>query len=199
MTQMNLFPWRVVRRERRARYFHISMGIVGGLALLFVMASCASLEQRIEKQKQVNSDLRRDKLSGINAIVRQVKDTREEARGMIKRIRFIEKLKETRYLPVTIFNELSAIMPEGAYLEKLQWEGSRIVLRGQATTPAYYAELVGNLEKSPRFVEVQPKGGSRSGGNRAFEIELFVRSGIELEALQEEVIGESRVRNNRER
>ncbi len=178
MAHINLLPWREKLRKQRQREFGFM--ILG--ALLLTVAGMGYwgfvyVQGLIDYQGDRNRFLENE-IAAVDKQIREIRDLEKTRQKLIARMKVIEDLQVSRPQIVHLFDELVAVVPDGAYLTQLVQRGANLVLDGRAQSNARVSTYMRNIESSPwmndpklRIIENKDKDKAATAGS-TFQLDL---------------------------
>ncbi len=152
MRQINLLPWREVRRKQQLREF----GILAILTLLLSVVSVGSVHlyfgARIEYQIARNDYLRAE-IEQQKRVEREILALEKTKAQILGRMEIIQNLQASRPEMVHLFDEMVRLLPEEVYLTKLQRNGPTLVMTGVARNNNLVSEFMRKLNDAEWFAE----------------------------------------------
>lgn len=159
MTEINLLPWRELRREREKKEFTIYLlaGFITAVFLVFLMHYYAS--SVAEAQRTINTKLN-EEISRLNSQITEINQLKKLKQALVARMSVIKNLQLTRPLTVHLFDELVTITPSGVYLSHLDRVGNKVTILGYADSNTDISQLMRNIEKNnwiqePELTEIK--------------------------------------------
>lgn len=149
MIRINLLDWREATREDRRRNF------LGALSLTALV--CAGIiafvtlfiyGNRIDAQQQRNNYLEQQIDVAEKRMV-ELKKVKAERASLVRRMRIIEDLQQSRSWIVHYFDQVVATVPDGVFLTSLNQSGDTTTLQGIAESNARVSDYMVNLDDSP--------------------------------------------------
>ncbi|MEW5744808.1 MAG: PilN domain-containing protein [Nitrospirota bacterium] len=123
------------------------------VALLAAAAGIAIVTSKVaslNEQQAANTGVIADLSRKIDEIKRYEKLNKE----LEQKSGLIETLRKNQFIPVTMLDEVSGLVPEGLWLESLTCKDNGITLEGYAFTNIDIVAYVDNLKKSKAFSDV---------------------------------------------
>lgn len=167
MTQINLLPWREMRRreqDRKILTMAVGVWVLMGLLVFYGHLHVTGL---IEHQNERNKYLQ-TKIAELDEQIKEINELKRRKADLIARMEVIQELQRNRTQIVHVFDDLVRKLPEGVYLTNLEKKGNRITLKGLAQSNARVSALMRNLDSSPWFanpdldvIDVRPREGTR--------------------------------------
>lgn len=177
-TQLNLLPWREMRRKEQDRQLlAVLAGVVvfSGLVLFQAYLHVSGL---IDNQVQRNNFLKQQ-ITIVNKQIAEIKSLKKQRQALISRMNIIYQLQGDRTQIVHVFDELVKRLPEGVYFDSLKQKGKVITIKGTAQSNARVSALMRNLEQSNWFVSPDLKviniNTAKGGGERVSVFDMTVK------------------------
>lgn len=147
MPRINLLPWRETQRRDHEKQFKVMA--VGAVLLGATVSVYAHwmIADAIDAQKQRTSTLQREQ-QRLKAEIKVKQELEKERTDLLSRMSIIERLQRSRTVSVSLFNEIGALLPAGAYLSEIVESGTNLRLAGRAGSNADVSELMRRLGKS---------------------------------------------------
>lgn len=170
MTEINLLPWRELKREREKKQFiiYLFMGLIAAAIVVFLINTYA--KQLVEHQTYRNQQLQNE-ITTLEGQIKEIENIKKLREALIARMNIVQNLLITRVLTVRLFNELTEIMPNGVLLTRAERVGDKITVLGFAQANSDISELMRNIEKngwikSPELTEIKkPKDDGQGVGD----------------------------------
>lgn len=147
MSNINLLPWREARAQRQKKQF-------GALLGLFVLTTVALslfanwlVERQIAAQQQRNQRLVQE-MTILDAQLGEIRLLKERRKELIDRMQLIEHLQMRRNVPVRLFNQLPALVPNGVYLNTLSLQNNIIDVNGKTEAYGRVASMMRRIDGS---------------------------------------------------
>lgn len=171
MPRINLLPWREELRQERQKNFGIAAAVAVGLAAFVVWYTHSVYAARIDHQRDRNKYLNAqiEDLDEQIAEIRTLEDTRDR---LIARMGIIDELQRSRPVVVHLFDELVRTLPDGVYLESVQQNSQRILIKGVAQSSTRVSNYMRDLDSSPWFKDAGLNILEKRG--EAIEFTIFV-------------------------
>lgn len=147
MTNINLLPWRELKREQDKKTFttYAAVSLVISICLIFLVNYHAS--SLIEQQTTINNRLK-EEIEDYKKQITEIKGLKKVREGLIARMKIIQNLQATRILTVRLFDELIRILPDGVYVNRMERTGERITIAGFTESNSNISRLMHNIELS---------------------------------------------------
>lgn len=159
MTDINLLPWRELKREQEKKRFttYLAIALVISSVIVFLMNYYVS--SKIEEQTALNNRLDVE-IKEYKKQILEIKNLRTLRQGLIARMKIVQNLQATRILTVRLFDELITILPDGVYVKRMERVGDKVTLFGFTESNANISRLMKNIESSqwiqlPELMEIK--------------------------------------------
>ncbi|MFQ6021475.1 MAG: PilN domain-containing protein [Acidiferrobacterales bacterium] len=149
-TQLNLLPWREMRRKEQDRQLltmAISAWILMGLIVFYAHLHVTGL---IDDQNRRNGYLKQE-IAKVDKEIKEIKELKKQRQALIARMNVIYELQGDRTQIVHVFDDLVRKLPEGIYFRTLKQTGKSIAVKGVAQSNARVSALMRNLDASEWF------------------------------------------------
>ncbi|MGQ3888204.1 PilN domain-containing protein [Legionella sp. CNM-1927-20] len=148
MTNINLLPWRELRREQEKREFRTLMlgAVLIGIGIVILINYY--VHDLISTQTSRNQRLQ-DEINTFNRQIKEIKKLKQIRSEVISRMRIIQGLQAKRTLTVHLFDELIKVVPDGIHLTQVKRVGDKITVQGFAESNTNVSILMRNIEQSP--------------------------------------------------
>jgi type IV pilus assembly protein PilN len=152
MILINLLPHREAKKKRRKDAFFASLllSVLGGGVLLGF--GYLTLQNMIENQ-QARNEYIKSKNKELDAQIKDIATLKQEIDSLRARQQAVEDLQADRNLPIHLFNELVAQMPEGIYLKDIKQAGQVVTLTGFAQSQERVSDLLRNSANNSLWLE----------------------------------------------
>jgi len=160
MIKINLLPVRAAAKMESLRK-HVTIAVL--ILILFTIIGAwldMSKRGKIEALNASISKTRQD-VEGLKKIIAQVNKFKKDKEVLSKKLSVIKKLNESRVAPVRFMDELTSIMPDRLWLDKVQESNWRLKLSGLGINQYVIADFMSNMEKNPMFTNVKLKKTSK--------------------------------------
>lgn len=159
MTNINLLPWRELKREQEKKKFTTYLAITLAVSVVMVFFMNYYVAMNIETQSALNNRLQQEIIEYKKQIV-EIKALKNLRQGLIARMKIIQNLQATRILTVRLFDELITILPDGVYVNKMNRVGDKITISGYTESNSSISRLMHNIELShwmqlPELTEIK--------------------------------------------
>ncbi|MEG2804211.1 PilN domain-containing protein [Stenotrophomonas sp.] len=120
--------------------------------------------QQILDNRQASADVLREQVNAAARDARQVAAERQQLQTLVEGAAFLEQTRGAHASTVELWNELTRLLPDGTYLEKLSVEGQSLQLIGLSREAS---QLVPLLQDSPLWRKVNLTGVLQADGGAA--------------------------------
>ncbi|MFG6110048.1 PilN domain-containing protein [Stenotrophomonas rhizophila] len=120
--------------------------------------------QQILDNRQAAADVLREQVNAAARDARQVAAERQQLQTLVEGAAFLEQKRTAHASTVELWNELTRLLPDGTYLEKLSVEGDSLQLIGLSREAS---QLVPLLQDSPLWRKVNLTGVLQADGGAA--------------------------------
>ncbi|HHF7372657.1 PilN domain-containing protein [Legionella bozemanae] len=147
MTQVNLLPWRELRREQEKKLFTTILlaCIVAAAFIVFLINSYAS---GLVRNQVTRNQILQKEINSMDAQIKEIKNLQKAREMMISRMSIVQHLQSTRTLMVHLFDELINITPSGIYLTQVEGKNDVITVSGYTESNAFVSILMRNIENN---------------------------------------------------
>ena len=135
---INLLP--EAARERRAdpgQRWNLAF------AMLALLAVATAMWMILDNRRQA-ADAFEQASQPLIAQARQASDQRRQVADHIEGMQYLDQLRAAQPAMIELIDELSRLLPDGTYLEKLAVENGRLLLIGQSTEASALVQQLGN-------------------------------------------------------
>jgi type IV pilus assembly protein PilN len=147
LTNINLLPWREMRRHEKKQAFLIALGASAVSAIIILVPIFFIIDMMITHQQQRNEYLTAETRK-LDVKIREIKELKKKKAEMLARMAIIQQLQEDRTNVVRIYDEMVKIVPEGIFLNSIERVGNEFVLSGVSESNAAISSLMRNIEDS---------------------------------------------------
>ncbi|MCF7749432.1 PilN domain-containing protein [Bacillus subtilis subsp. subtilis] len=134
------------------------------LMALAVVVLLALAGQQILDNRQAAADALREQVNAAARDARQVAAERQQLQTLVEGAAFLEQKRTAHASTLEVWNELTRLLPDGTYLEKLSVEGGSLQLIGLSREAS---QLVPLLQDSPLWRKVNLTGVLQADGGAA--------------------------------
>jgi type IV pilus assembly protein PilN len=150
MAQLNLLPWRELRRKqvnRQVRNIAVGVGLLMAAVVYWGYLYMGGL---IDEQDQRNTYLEQE-IKKREPELKEVNKGKNQQAQLMARMEVIQKLQSERTRMVKLFDSLARNLPKGMYLSLFQIKGSKITLKGSADSNGTISKFMRLIEASDYF------------------------------------------------
>lgn len=167
MSQLNLLPWRDLRRQEiNNQVRNIAIAVAIAMAGL-VFWGYTYMNSQIEFQKERNAYLNKE-IKKVDKKLKEIRTIRKRRAALLARMEVIQRLQADRIRIVKIFDGLARNIPGGMYLNLFQIKGKNITMKGTADSNGTVSKFMSLIQKSDQFttpnlniIRVKNAGGQR--------------------------------------
>ena len=152
---LNLLPYREIAQQKKQEEFNRLMVLSLLVGVILAGAVWLFLGQTINNQESRNQ-LLKDNIAKLDEEIKEVENLEQKKKDFLARKQKIEELQNERYVAAMMLNDLNTLLPDGAYLTKIESKESKE--KGGIVT----YELVGNAlsdSKVATFMRSLPSTG----------------------------------------
>ncbi|NIA27710.1 MAG: pilus assembly protein PilN [Desulfobulbaceae bacterium] len=150
MSQLNLLPWRELRRkEIDTQVRNIAIGVALLMAVV-VYWGYLYMNGRIEEQNRRNAYLDQQ-IVKVEKELQEVNKVKKRKSELISRMEVIQKLQSDRTRMVKLFDGLAKNLPKGMYLTLFEIKGNNITLQGSADSNGTISKFMRLIEAADVF------------------------------------------------
>jgi len=150
MSQLNLLPWRELRRKEidtQVRNIAIGVALLMAIAVYWGYLYMSGL---IAEQDQRNSYLEQQ-ITKVEKELKEVNKVKKRKADLISRMEVIQKLQSDRTRMVKLFDGLAKNLPKGMYLTLFEIKGNKITLQGSADSNGTISKFMRLIEAAENF------------------------------------------------
>jgi type IV pilus assembly protein PilN len=152
MTEINLLPWREIKREQEKKRFMMLLlsALIWGAGIVFVINYYAS--DLVDAQTGRNQRLQ-EEITRYDGQIAEIKALKQVRDGLVSRMRIVYGLQARRILTVHLFDELIKVLPDGVYLTQVKRTGDNVMVQGYSESNTNVSVLMRNIQKNPWIQE----------------------------------------------
>lgn len=147
MTDINLLPWRELKREQEKKQFTIIFAVMIGLAILVVFLMNHYINSTIAEQERRNRRLKNE-IETFNRQIGEIKKLKELKSAFVSRMVVVQNLQATRPLTVHLFDELLKVLPDGLHIDTVRRSGNAVAVTGVAASNTNVSQMMRNIKKN---------------------------------------------------
>ena len=159
MTEINLLPWRELKREQDKKQFttYLAAGMVIAAMLVFAINHYAV--EKVDAQRFLNHRLETE-ITELKKQIVEIENLQALRQGLIARMNIVQNLQSTRTLTVRLFDELIKVLPDGVFITRMDRRGDKITLHGFTQSNTNISDLMRNIANSywiqnPELTEIK--------------------------------------------
>lgn len=156
MIRVNLLQ---VKRKKKAKPLpsFVVLGVL--LALVFCLAVALVWMSQTKKIDTLNGvkNANQARIEALKKKVKEVDDFEAKIRQFEERKKVIVDLRKNQSVPVRIMNEISFVLADGVWLNRMSVKGDKISIAGSAFTNSNVVDFVNNLKRSSSISDVYLK------------------------------------------
>ncbi|KTC79009.1 PilN domain-containing protein [Legionella cherrii] len=147
MTQINLLPWRELKREQEKKLFTIML-LVCVVAAAFIVFLINSYASGLVSNQITRNQMLQKEINAMDAQLKEIKNLEKTREMLISRMSIVQHLQSTRTLMVHLFDELINITPSGVYLTQVEGKNDIISVLGYTESNTFVSMLMRNIENN---------------------------------------------------
>ncbi len=147
MARINLLPWREWERSQRRQRFLLSLVLALVVGIVMIVWATFMVGGAVSIQQSRNSYLRQQ-LAQLDQKIKAIKDLKTERESLLRRMRVIEKLEQSRSQVVHLFDQLTRTVPESVYITGVRNNNGALSINGVAQSPAGVSTYMQNIAQS---------------------------------------------------
>ncbi|MCW8398262.1 PilN domain-containing protein [Legionella sp. PATHC038] len=147
MTQINLLPWRELKREQEKKLFTIML-LVCVVAAAFIVFLINSYASGLVSNQITRNQMLQKEINAMDAQLKEIKNLEKTREMLISRMSIVQHLQSTRTLMVHLFDELINITPSGVYLTQVEGKNDIISVIGYTESNTFVSILMRNIENN---------------------------------------------------
>ncbi|KTD39325.1 Tfp pilus assembly protein PilN [Legionella nautarum] len=148
LVEINLLPWRQIKRNEEKKKFILILG----LGFLLIILLCVLLHGGMASLTQGQNDRiqrLKEEIILVNGRITRIEQIKKRKEELIKRIFFLQNIQNDGYLIIHLFDELTKLIPQDAFLNRMQRNGEKVVLQGIAEFNEKITSLMRNIKRNP--------------------------------------------------
>ncbi len=179
MTEINLLPWRELKREREKKLFTtlLLIGLVVAVAIVLLFNYYA--KSVVENQRSRNQRLRNE-IVILDKKIKEIESLKKIREALISRMLIVQNLQSTRILTVHLFDELIKVVPEGVFITKLERKDNVVTAWGFTQSATNISNLMRNIEKNvwiqdPTLTEIKKADKTKKTKDNEFRLSFVLK------------------------
>jgi len=147
MTNINLLPWREVIKERQRKNFLQLMVIFLFAGAIVAILIYFALDWRIQNQEDRNSQWNNE-IKVVDQKIAEIEKLKQRRQELIDRMNAIDKLQQSRNIPVHLYSDLPTLVSSGVYLGYMNYDNRIVKLGGLAESNPRLSSMLRNIDNS---------------------------------------------------
>lgn len=123
--------------------------------------------------KEAEVAAREDEAAKLKKIIEEVERFEKRRASLEKRIALINQLKQNQKGPVRLLDHVSRALPDLVWLDRMQLNGTQIIISGRTLNPNAAATFVENIKSDPMFDEPQFNALAAQASREAAQVYAF--------------------------
>ena len=149
MTQINLLPWRELRRDREIKIFLLILiaCITGSLLAVyyFNVHGIGLVKNQLRRNQLIQHEINK-----MDAQLNEMQKLRDIRAELMAKISLVQQLQSIQRSIIHLFDELSNIVPSGVYFKQIEEEKNEVYsVVGYAQSNQFVSNLMKNIEINP--------------------------------------------------
>ena len=150
MAKINLRPWREeLRKERQNQYLAV-LGFIVMAALAIWWLVAGAYQSAIDDQRYRNQYIETQS-KAMDAKIKEISELRQKRTQLLDRMKLIQDLQGNRPVIVRVFDEMTRVMPEELFFERVVVKGAKFSIEGRASSNEQISQLMRNFDRSEWF------------------------------------------------
>ncbi len=180
MTEINLLPWRELKREQEKKQFTTLIAGVLVAAVGVVVLANYYMNTLIDNQTQRNHRIKQE-INRFDRQISEIKKLKEVKQALISRMNIVQNLQATRPLTVHLFDELVEVMPSAIYVTKIERKDNYVTIYGYSESNSNISLLMRKIEKdkwiqSPVLTEIKKRKNQKIREKNEFVLSFYLKS-----------------------
>lgn len=185
MTEINLLPWRELKRENEKKQFIVYFVATLVSAVLVIFLIYLYTQHLIDNQTSRNQKLQAE-ISTLNHKIKEIEGLKTIRSALIARMVIIQNLQATRLLTVKLFDELINILPGDVFLTSMERKDNTIIILGYAESNSSISQLMRNIEankwiKEPELTEIKKSEKTSDAEENQFKLSFILSPYVEVQ------------------
>ncbi|MEW6417190.1 MAG: PilN domain-containing protein [Nitrospirota bacterium] len=153
MIKVNLLPVKRKKKPKPVPTFFITMVVVTIVVSIAMAYLVFFFNSRLSMKRAQVADNEK-KIAELKEKIKAVENFEQINKTFQQRNDIIEQLSRNKSVPVKLLDEISALLPNGVWLQTLSISGENINIEGSGFTNSDIVSYVENLKNSKIFTEV---------------------------------------------
>lgn len=179
MIEINLLPWREIKRAQRKKEFIVAL--VGALitAVSIILLLNYYVNDLIEIQSRRNQRLQKE-IALFKRKIQKIRQLKEAKDKLIAQLGTIQNLQATQILTVHLFDELIKVIPNDIYLTQAKRIEDSVILSGFSKSNSGVSLLMHSIEKhpwlhDPKLNEIKKNKKTKALENNEFKLSFILK------------------------
>jgi type IV pilus assembly protein PilN len=147
MSNINLLPWREVIKERQRKNFLQLMVVFLFAGAIVAILIYFALDWRIQNQEDRNSQWKNE-IKVVDQKIAEIEKLKQRRQELIDRMNAIDKLQQSRNIPVHLYSDLPTLVSSGVYLGYMNYDNRIVKLGGLAESNPRLSSMLRNIDNS---------------------------------------------------
>lgn len=147
MSNINLLPWREVIKERQRKNFLQLMVVFLFAGAIVAILIYFALYWRIQNQEDRNSQWKNE-IKVVDQKIAEIEKLKQRRQELIDRMNAIDKLQQSRNIPVHLYSDLPTLVSSGVYLGYMNYDNRIVKLGGLAESNPRLSSMLRNIDNS---------------------------------------------------
>lgn len=180
MTEINLLPWREVKREQEKKQFIISFStsVISAVIMVFLINYYATM--LVDNQIARNQRLKNEIIQ-LNTKIAEIKNLKALRQTLIARMDIVQNLQATRTLTVRLLDGVISIIPSGIYLYQIARVADKVTLLGYAEANTNISELMRSIQhnsytEDPELTEIKKSTDEKQSDENEFKLSFILKT-----------------------
>jgi len=181
MTDINLLPWRRLKREQDKINFIYTAVISCFLAFLIIFLTHLAVNKKLKCQLERNVRLKKE-VTVLNRHLSEMNKLKKSQNDLLRKINEIHQIQLFMVLLVHLFDELTKIMVSGVYLIEIKHINKAILIKGRAESNLKIAFFLKKIENNkwiryPLLTEIKRQTKQKEKSYYDFKLRLIYNDG----------------------
>ena len=147
MSNINLLPWREVIKERQRKNFFKLMFIFFVAGAIIAILFFFDLDMQISRQNSRNSQWENE-IKVVDQKIAEIEKLKQRRQELIDRMNAIDKLQQSRNIPVHLYSDLPTLVSSGVYLGYMNYDNRIVKVGGLAESNPRLSSMLRNIDNS---------------------------------------------------
>lgn len=177
--EVNLLPWRELKRERAKKQFILYL--LGGLSMALIGTGIVYSYANFLVDVQLSRALQlKNEIVQLNMKMKQINEMKESRRIWLAKILIINNLETIRPLTIHLFDEVAKTIPKTIYLDQMKRFQDKVTLSGYAKSNATVSLFIERIIQSkwlkePRLTAIKKNAMELADKNK-FELNFILKA-----------------------